>query len=194
MVERGNRVYKFEHTLLHFVNVIAIVGMTFPIVYRAFFSSQNTKNEFARALNFIVWGFIIFFFLSTFKGHVQAQWVLAIAIPLGILTFWYLIDHPQSRTWFIALACVNFLFMIVARVQLVTPVLPLNMETHGNEKWTHALKLKTEGQQKYLSIPTDILLHTGFIRENLRSTLETILGGIIIFSYYKRIQIFLQRK
>ncbi|MCH2217065.1 MAG: glycosyltransferase family 39 protein [Flavobacteriales bacterium] len=148
LVERGNRVYKFEHTLLHFVNVIAIVGMTFPIVYRAFFSYQNTKNVFARALNFIVWGFIIFFFLSTFKGHVQAQWVLAIAIPLGILTFWYLIDHPQSRTWFIALACVNFLFMIVARVQLVTPVLPLNMETHGNEKWTHALKLKTEGQQK----------------------------------------------
>ena len=37
LVERGNRVYKFEHTLLHFVNVIAIVGMTFPIVYRAFF-------------------------------------------------------------------------------------------------------------------------------------------------------------
>ena len=76
--------------------------------------------------------------------------------------------------------------MIVARVQLVTPVLPLNMETHGNEKWTHALKLKTEGQQKVF---VNSYRHTAAYwfytyQENLRSTLETILGGIIIFSYY----------
>jgi len=148
LVQRGNRVYKFEHTLLHFVNILVIIGITFPIVYKAFFKNQKTKNLFIRALNFIVWGFIIFFFFMTFKGHTQAQWVLAIAIPFVILTFPYLIDHEKSRKWFVYLACINFLFIIVGRVQLATPILPIKMETHGNQKWANELKEKTEGQQK----------------------------------------------
>ncbi len=148
LVQRGNRVYKFEHTLLHFVNILVIVGITFPIIYKAFFSYQKTKDLFIRALNFIVWGFIIFFFFMTFKGHTQAQWVLAISIPFVILTFPYLIDHEKSRKWFVYLACVNFAIMLVARVQLATPILPIKMETHGNEKWATELKEKTQGQQK----------------------------------------------
>lgn len=148
LVQRGNRVYKFEHTLLHFVNVLVIVGITFPIIYKAFFSYQKTKDLFVRALNFIVWGFIIFFFLMTFKGHTQAQWVLAISIPFVIITFLYLINNQKSRKWFVYLACINFAVMLVARVQLATPILPIKMETHGNKKWANELKEKTEGQQK----------------------------------------------
>lgn len=148
LVQRGNRVYKFEHTLLHFVNILVIMGITFPIIYKAFFSYQKTKDLFVRGLNFIVWGFIIFFFFMTFKGHTQAQWVLAISIPFIILTFPYLIDNQKSRKWFVYLACVNFAIMLVARVQLATPILPIKMETHGNEKWANELKEKTKGQQK----------------------------------------------
>lgn len=148
LVERGNRSYKFEHTLMHFVNVIAIVGITFPIIYKAFFKGQKTKDLFHKGLNFIIWGFIIFFFLSTFKGHVQAQWILAIAIPLILITVPFLIENEKSRKWFVYLACVNFAVMIVARVQLITPIFPIKMETHGNEKWANELKEKTKGQQK----------------------------------------------
>jgi hypothetical protein len=148
LVERGNRVYKFEHTLMHFVNVIVIVGITFPIIYKAFFKGQRTKDLFHKGLNYIIWGFIIFFFLSTFKGHVQAQWILAIAIPLILITVPFLIENEKSRKWFVYLACINFAVMIVARVQLVTPIFPLKMETHGNEQWANELKEKTQGKQK----------------------------------------------
>ena len=148
LVERGNRAYKFEHTLMHFVNVIVIVGITFPIIYKAFFKGQKTKDPFHKGLNFIVWGFIVFFFISTFKGHVQAQWILAIAIPLILITVPFLIENEKSRKWFVYLACVNFLFIIFARIQLVTPILPLKMETHGNAQWANELKEKTQGQQK----------------------------------------------
>jgi hypothetical protein len=148
LVERGNRRYKIEHTLLHFVNVMVIVGITFPIIYKAFFKGQKTKDLFHRGLNFIIWGFIIFFFFSTFKGHTQAQWILAIAIPLVLITVPFLIENEKSRKWFVYLACINFAVMLVARVQLVTPIFPLKMETHGNEKWANELKEKTKGQQK----------------------------------------------
>jgi hypothetical protein len=148
LVERGNRVYKLEHTLMHFVNVMVIVGITFPIMYKAFFKGQKTKNSFHRGLNFIIWGFIIFFFLSTFKGHVQAQWILAIIIPLILITVPFLIENEKSRKWFVYLACINFAVMVIARIQLVTPIFPLKMETHGNEEWANELKEKTQGQQK----------------------------------------------
>lgn len=148
IVERGNRVYKFEHTLLHFVNILVIFGLTFPIIYKAFFSYLKTKNQFFKSLNYIVWGFIIFFFFSTFKGHVQAQWVIAIAIPMAMITFLYLIDHKKSRKWFVILASVNIVIMLVARVHISEPFLPIKIETKGNKQWALKLKERTEGKQK----------------------------------------------
>lgn len=148
IIERGNRIYKFDNTLLHFVNILVIFGLTFPIIYQAFFKYLKTKDQFIKSLNYIVWGFIIFFFLSTFKGHVQAQWVIAIAIPLSIIVFLFMIDHQKSRKWFVILASINILVMFIARVHLVEPFLPVKIETKGNKQWAETLKEKTQGIQK----------------------------------------------
>ena len=39
--ERGKKPYRIDNTLMHFVNIIAIVGITFPIVYKAFFKLKT---------------------------------------------------------------------------------------------------------------------------------------------------------
>lgn len=148
LIERGNRVYKFENTLLHFVNIIIIFGFTFPIIYQAFFKYIKTKNQFLKSLNYIVLGFIIFFFLSSFKGHVQAQWVIAMAIPLTIITFLFLIDYEKSRKRFLILAILNFVIILMVRVHIAQPFLPIKIETEGNKKWATELKEKTQGTKK----------------------------------------------
>ena len=82
LIERGAKKYKFEYTLMHFVNQIAIVGITFPLIYYAFFKEQ-AKNNFEKALKYIVYGFFIIFFFSSFKSNPQAQWTVVILIPLS---------------------------------------------------------------------------------------------------------------
>tara|TARA_R110002073_G_scaffold8207_1_gene45606 strand:+ start:55750 stop:57447 length:1698 start_codon:yes stop_codon:yes gene_type:complete len=145
----SNRTYKFEHTLMHFVNMIAILGFTFPIMYKAFFKSIKTKDAFMRGLNFIIIGFLVFFFFSSFRGRVQAQWIVPISIPLLLITFRFLTQKEKSRTWFIRLAVLNIAVMLVARVLMSSAGSSyVSLNTHGNESWALELKSKTKGQEK----------------------------------------------
>ena len=145
----SNRAYKLEHTLMHFVNMIAIVGFTFPIIYHAFFKNIRTKDTFAKALNYIIIGFLVFFFFSSFRGRVQAQWIVPISIPLLLITFNFIIDRKKSRKWFIRLAFINIAIMLFARVLMFTEgIIPKKLNTHGNEAWALELKSATKGQDK----------------------------------------------
>ena len=151
LIERAsNRNYKFEHTLMHFVNMIAILGVTFPIMYKAFFKNLKSKNLFFKGLNFIIFGFLIFFFFSSFRGRVQAQWIAPISIPLIIITFHYLAQNVVSRKWFIRLAFINISIMFMARVLMFSEgILPVKLNTHGNKAWATELKDKTQGYKKF---------------------------------------------
>ena len=145
----SNRTYKFEHTLMHFVNMIAIIGLTFPIVYKAFFKNIKTKNLYNRGLNFIILGFLIFFFFSSFRGRVQAQWIVPISIPLILITYNYIIDREKAQKWFVRLAFINIAIILFARVLMFSEgILPVKLNTHGNEAWALELKSKTQGQKK----------------------------------------------
>jgi len=145
----SNRTYKFEHTLMHFVNMIAILGFTFPIIYKAFFKNIKTKDVFMRGLNFIIIGFLVFFFFSSFRGRVQAQWIVPISIPLLLITFQFLTQRERSRTWFIRLAVLNIAVMLVARVLMSSVGSPyVSLNTHGNERWALELQSKTKGRDK----------------------------------------------
>jgi 4-amino-4-deoxy-L-arabinose transferase-like glycosyltransferase len=88
--------YKFEYTLMHIVNAIAILGFTFISIYRAFFKGIKNKNIFYKGLNSIVLGFFFFFLIASYRGHVQAQWIAPIMLPLIIITFDYLIQYKKT--------------------------------------------------------------------------------------------------
>ncbi len=145
----SNRAYKFEHTLMHFVNIIAIVGLTFPILYKAFFKNIKTKDAFSKSLNFIILGFLIFFFFSSFRGRVQAQWIVPISIPLILIGYDFLIARQKSRMWFVRLATINIAVMLIARIFMMSEaVSPKKLGVHGNEKWAKELQSKIKGQEK----------------------------------------------
>ena len=46
---------------------------------------KKAKNQFEKTLNYIVVGFIGFFFISSFRYHVEPQWTALIAIPIIII-------------------------------------------------------------------------------------------------------------
>ena len=78
----------------------------------------DTTVAFRRSLLFLLCGFLLFFLLSTFRGQVQAQWVLPIVFPLVALLF---ATGRRSRYVHVAGWVVFGLFLAVRLVVMVNP-------------------------------------------------------------------------
>ena len=141
--------YKFEYTLMHIVNAIAILGFTFISIYRAFFKGIKNKNIFYKGLNYIVLGFFFFFLIASYRGHVQAQWIAPIMLPLIIITFDYLIQYKKNIRVFCYLAITNIIIILFARIIIANEgIIPAKLDFHGNKQWTLKVKKLTENSDK----------------------------------------------
>ncbi|MEC7770492.1 MAG: glycosyltransferase family 39 protein [Bacteroidota bacterium] len=146
LYERPNQAYKFdEFTLGFFLNNIVIIGLLFYWVYGAFFKFKTT-DKFSKALIYLVYGILIFFFISSFNRRVQAQWTIAISIPLAIIAFNHLLQNASSRKWMYRIGLVSLVLLMYARAWMIyQPLFPMFFETHGNREWTEELKSKSGG-------------------------------------------------
>jgi len=141
--------YKFEYTLMHIVNAIAILGFTFIIIYKAFFKGIKNNDIFHRGLNSIVLGFFFFFLAASFRGHVQAQWIAPIMLPLILITFNYLIEHKKSLNLFYYLALTNITIILFVRIIIANEgIIPIKLDFHGNKQWTLKVKKLTKNSEK----------------------------------------------
>lgn len=141
--------YKFEYTLMHIVNAIAILGFTFIIIYKAFFKGIKNNDIFHRGLNSIVLGFFFFFLAASFRGHVQAQWIAPIMLPLILITFNYLIEHKKSLNLFYYLALTNITIILFVRIIIANEgIIPIKLDFHGNRQWTLKVKKLTKNSEK----------------------------------------------
>lgn len=135
--ERPNGAYSFEkYTLGFFVNLVAIFGLTFPFIYHALYKTKP-KDRFSRALLFLIYGVILFFFISSFNRRVQTQWIIVICIPLIVVVFNYMMVNKTSLKWIYGLGLANIVIVLYLRVGLVyQPLLfTIYYETHGNKEW-----------------------------------------------------------
>ncbi len=135
--ERPNGAYSFEkYTLGFFVNLVAIFGLTFPFIYQALFKTRS-NSLFNKALLFLTYGVIIFFFLSSFNRRVQTQWIIIICIPMVVLVFQYMLNNKTNAKWMYRLGLANIIIILYLRVGLVHQPLLFDIyyETHGNKEW-----------------------------------------------------------
>ena len=142
LYERPNGAYSFEkYTLGFFVNLIAVFGLTFPFIYKALFKTKG-NNLFTKALIYLIYGVILFFFISSFNRRVQTQWIIIICIPLVIIVFNYMLQNKQALTWVFRLGLINTVIIIYLRMGLAYQPLLFNFyyETHGNKEWAQAIE------------------------------------------------------
>ena len=143
LMDRSHKPYEIGFTLNHLLNVIAVVGITFPVIYTALFKTK-AENPFDRSLKFVVYGFVLFFFLASFRSQPQAQWLAAMLIPLCLLIFPYFASNPEPRKWLYRLGLAQLVIIVIARLLLAIPsISPLVLEPHLAETWVPQLKAKT---------------------------------------------------
>lgn len=144
--ERNKRPYNINKTITHLLNMLVVVGLAFPVVYSAFYK-YRAQNQFEKSLKFVVYGFFLFFLMTSFKSTPQAQWLLGICIPLLIIAFRYLIVHARPKAWLIRLGFIQLGILILARLLLAIPEFsPVVLEPHRANLWIPELEKKTEGK------------------------------------------------
>lgn len=126
LFDRSAAPYRFEYTAQYFLDQLLMLGplVGWLLLYTAF--KQKTTDDFLRGLKFIVFGVLIFFFFSTFKGRVQAHWPLIQFIPMFVLAYIYLASQgialvKKLRWLFIA----NIALILLARLVLMYTPEPL---------------------------------------------------------------------
>ncbi len=137
LFERPNHAYSFsEFTLGYFLNLILVFGLLFPWAYKALFKSKSNDDLFLRALQFLSYGFILFFFVSSFNRRVQTQWIVIICVPIAVLTFKYLITNRNAAKWILRMGIVSAILVLYGRAWLINDhLLPMYFETHENSYW-----------------------------------------------------------
>lgn len=144
--ERPNQPYSFnKFTLAYLLNTLIIFGLVFPWVYWALASFKVT-DKFKRALVFIIYGFLVFFFISSFNRRTQAQWLITICVPLFIITFNHLCSKPKAKKAFFVVGIVSTVLVLYLRAWLIyQPLLPKVFETHYNKDFANRLSIKVQG-------------------------------------------------
>jgi hypothetical protein len=142
LYERPNGAYSFEkYTVGFFVNLVAVFGLTFPFIYKALFKTKG-NDLFNKALIYLTYGVLIFFFVSSFNRRVQTQWIIIICIPLVVIAFNYMLQNKQALTWIFRLGLINTVLIIYLRMGLAYQPLLFNFyyESHGNKEWAEAIE------------------------------------------------------
>ena len=142
--ERPNQAYSFDgFTLGYFLNLIVIVGLLCYWIYASLFRFKAT-DLFTKSLVYLVYGVLIFFFISSFNRRVQAQWAIVISIPLIVIAYNHLLENSRSRKWMYRVGIFSMVLLFYARAWLLHQPLfpPLIYETHGNKMWTSQLRSK----------------------------------------------------
>jgi len=102
----------------------------------------KAKDAFEKTLNFVVAGFFIFFFIASFRYHIEPQWTVLIGIPMVII----MINNLDHRKWITSyikwITVVLFPIILFVRFAFMFDFLPvqfLKKEYHNNKKWANQI-------------------------------------------------------
>jgi hypothetical protein len=104
----------------------------------------RTENQFDKALYYIVTGFFGFFFIASFRYHIEPQWTALVSVPMIII----LLNNIEYKSWIRGFVkwVTFFVFpvLLFVRIAFIVDFLPVSFlknEYHNNKKWANDISL-----------------------------------------------------
>lgn len=135
LVERASG-FDTANVPAYFMNILLMHNpLILPVCLWIIFKSPKAE-KFENACKYTVGGFLVFFFIASFRWHIQAQWTSLLSIPLVILLFNNIeIAGPGAAGYLKKVSLIILPFFIFARMAFMADFLPvryLKNEFHQN--------------------------------------------------------------
>ena len=148
LVERIQQ-FKWWYVSEFAINMILVYNpFLWPALWKAV-RKVNIKDSFSRALLFNLVGFFLFFFLSTFRGHVQPQWTVIAAIPMLILLYAGSYQDAARSRYLFRVFYIVLPLVLLTRSLLIWEWLPLPNQFFKPE--TYAEKVKSLADNRHVA-------------------------------------------
>jgi hypothetical protein len=127
--------YKFSYTTEYLSGQLLIAGPLAGIIFWAAAFKYKAQNAFEKALKFTAIGFLVFFFLSSFKGRVEANWTAPAVIPLLVLTYYFVVQKGGWRKWLLRLLPPTLILVFIFKLLMIFDVLPVKTVVKMFHAW-----------------------------------------------------------
>jgi Dolichyl-phosphate-mannose-protein mannosyltransferase len=153
LFERNAPHYKFAFTLEYIGGQLLLLGpfAGWLLIWAAL--QYKIRDVFTRALRYTIIGVYVFFFISTLKGRVEANWTIPALIPVFILSHQYITRKKGYRLILNYAAVLTLLTVLAVRVYMLLNVQPVSFikkdELHKNKDWALAIKKQVNNQHVF---------------------------------------------
>lgn len=126
--------FKWSYVLEYLPNQLVTFN-PFTIVAAGYvFIKFRPNNNYEKSLYFVIPGFILLFWLLTYKGHAEPQWTVAASIPMMILICNRATDSIWLQKYIGRWVFGSIALLLIARVLLVAGLMPEKTQLSGKEK------------------------------------------------------------
>ena len=150
LIERRYNDYEALFTLEYLIAQPIISGPLIGIPLIWHFFKTKPQNNFQNALKYTGVGIYVFFFISSFKGHVESNWTFTALIPLILLGYKGIENSQKTTRYVFRTFPISLMLILVLRSYLLYDFLPKNWniktEFHHWESWVKDIKNHTEGK------------------------------------------------
>ena len=113
--------------------------------------SRKPSGLFDRSLKFTLAGFLVFFFVSSFRDHIEAHWTAAAFVPMIVLAHTALSRHKKAAKWLTGLALPSVLLILLLRTIVAFDRIPETLkrldEFNGWRQWAGRIKETADGRK-----------------------------------------------
>jgi hypothetical protein len=129
-----NSSFQWSYFFEYFPNQLAVFN---PFTFAAavyILVKYKPKEIFDRGLYFLIIGFILFFWIMSFRGHVEPHWTVVCSIPMIVLIYKYSLLNTKLMKYVKHCMFPSIALVCLARVLLVSDVLPKRLDFYGKDK------------------------------------------------------------
>lgn len=140
--------YKLSYTTEYVLGQLAIAGPITGVILLWATFTYKPQSALEKGLKYTGVGMFLFFFLSTFKGKVEANWTAPAIIPMLVLTHQFLVQKAGWRKWLYRLLPVTIVLVLFARLIMMVDLLPVKaivQRFHAWKGWPKDVAAKTGG-------------------------------------------------
>ena len=140
-----------ENILNYLYSQALIAGPLIAPLVLYYSLSSRPKDTFERSLIFTLVGFLSFFFISSFRDHIEAHWTAAAYVPLIILAHASIRLNEKAVTWLRNLAIPSIVLLFAIRFMAAFDLVPYSLkyldEFNGWDQWAETVREKAGGRK-----------------------------------------------